>query len=208
MRPSNTSARIERIRHRWREKGKRLVDQLSTRSNAPIRGWWKPLREIQTRERTRSSPREARVAPPRTRPPVTTALDTGPNADKQRTHAPCVAILRWNRSTAGTEAAGPICAPAAAACLGNDAAAHGRESARRAEADAATSRGLVGAAGDTGVEEERDLTRRRAEATLYMQVRGQPRMGLLGCSVERGKDGIDQNSLRGQDKQYFLRSVK
>jgi hypothetical protein len=112
---------------------------------------------------------------------VATALDTGPNADKQRTHAPCVAILRWNCSTAGTaEAAGPICVPAAAtAYRGNDAAtgrstrprpaAHGRESARRAEADAATSRGLVGAAGDTGVEEERDLWRRRAEATLYME---------------------------------------
>jgi hypothetical protein len=83
---------------------------------------------------------------------------------------PWVAILRWNRSTAGTDAAaaGPICARDAAYRDGAprstrprpNAAAHGRESARRAGA----SRGLQEAA------EERDLRRRRrAEAALYME---------------------------------------
>jgi len=84
-----------------------------------------------------------------------------------------VAILRWNRSTAGT--AGPICALAAArrgavpAARASPArpthAAQGRGRAARAEAEAAR-RDLPGAE----EAEERDLRRRRrAEAALYME---------------------------------------
>jgi hypothetical protein len=82
-------------------------------------------------------------------------------------NTPWVAILRWNRSTAGTDAAGPICARDAAyrddaprsTSPRPNAAAHGRAEA---------SRGLQEAAEDDA--EERDLRRRRrrAEAALYM----------------------------------------
>jgi hypothetical protein len=81
-------------------------------------------------------------------------------------NTPWVAILRWNRSTAGTDAAGPICARDAAyrddaprsTSPRPNAAAHGRAEA---------SRGLQEAAEDDAG--ERDLRRRRrAEAALYM----------------------------------------
>ena len=92
-------------------------------------------------------------------------------------HAPEVAILRWNRSTAGTTA--PICPRTVAdgeerppaqrsSTLPRPANAppHGRESARHLEA---TRRDVETVEGDA--EEERDLSRRRRaeEAALYME---------------------------------------
>ena len=111
---------------------------------------------------------------------------TPPKPDgRPQAHAPWVAILRWNRSTAGTAAA-PICAlapakrgrvpdqPAArtSPLLRPTHAPHGSESARRAaeeEEDAAARRGLLtGTEADAAELEERDLRRRRALAALYM----------------------------------------
>lgn len=90
-----------------------------------------------------------------------------------------MAILRWNRSTAGTAA--PICAlapakrgrvpdhPAARTrALRPTHAPHGRESASRAEE---ARRGLTtGTEAEVVEEDEMDLRRRRrAEAALYME---------------------------------------
>jgi hypothetical protein len=124
-----------------------------------------------------------RPAPPRARVTSTrpTTRRKTPRADgrrqaRARTHAPWVAILRWNCSTAGTAA--PICAlaPAKRGRVPEKAAArrtsplrpthapHGSESARRAE-EAARPGLTEASAAELG---ERDLRRRRALAALYM----------------------------------------
>jgi hypothetical protein len=143
--------------------------------------------------RTRQRHSVTQIAPPRpVRDNHTTPKPDGrPHARTDKgTHAPWVAILRWNRSTAGTAAA-PICAlapakrgrvpdhPAArtSPLLRPTHAPQGRESARRAEAR----RGLTGTEGEL---EERDLRRRRALAALYMDGEGGRRQhgGVRGAS--------------------------
>lgn len=113
----------------------------------------------------------------------------------QKADAPWVAILRWNRSTAGTAA--PICcalAPAkrrapvpdhlqaAAAAVRACPATRGRGRVRRAEA---ARRDLPGTEEAGAVEEVgRDLRRKRAEAALYMEAQVGGGMGSINPEAE------------------------